>query len=124
MCFPAIEIERCRLESIAAAWHLIRATRAPLNSPSEWAGWSVVNPDANRALYHDRAAAKLCTRCGKHPPRPDRKTCEGCAEYAAARSADFRARRKAAGQCTDCSRPTTGGHQRCKVCRDACRGGD
>ena len=103
MCFPAIEIERCRLESIAAAWHLIRATRAPLNSPSEWSGWQVVNPDGERALYHDRAAAKLCTRCGKHPPRPDRMTCAGCAADAAARSADFRARRKAAATGSACT---------------------
>ena len=101
MCFPARDIERCRLETIAAAWHLIGATRAPLNSPSEWAGWSVISPDADRTRYHDRAAAKLCARCGKHPPRPDRKTCEGCAAAAAARSADFRARRKAAGLCID-----------------------
>ena len=114
-------IEQCRLLSIAAAWRLIGSRRAPLNSPSEWTGWTVISPDADRTRYRDPAAAELCTRCGKNPPRPDRKTCEGCAAAAAARSADFRARRKAAGLCIDCPRPTTGGHVRCKVCRDICR---
>ena len=84
MCFPAVEIEQCRLLSIAAAWRLIGSRRAPLNTPSEWNGWQVVNPDADRRLYAERSAAKLCARCGSNPPRPDRKTCEDCAAGAAA----------------------------------------
>ena len=117
MCFPAVEIEQCRLLSIAAAWRLIGSRPAPLNTPSEWNGWQVVNPDGNRQRNAERAAAKLCTRCGKNPPRPDRKTCEGCAVAAAARSAALRTRRKAAAICLDCRRPTTGGHVRCAGCR-------
>ena len=80
-------------------------------------GWQVVNPDGNRQRYAERAAAKRCTRCGKNPPRPDRKTCEGCAAAAADRSARLRTRRKAAALCLDCGRPTTGGHVRCEDCR-------
>ena len=77
--WTAPAIEQCRLLSIAAAWRLIGSRRAPLNSPSEWIGWQVVNPDGDRQRYAERAAEGLCTRCGKNPPRPDRKTCEGCA---------------------------------------------
>ena len=95
--WTAPDIEHARLLSIAATWRLISSRRAPLNTPSEWNGWQVVNPDGNRQRYAEWAAAKRCTRCGKNPPRTDRKTCEGCAAAAAARSAALRTRRKAAG---------------------------
>ena len=121
--FAAAEIEHVRLLTIAAAWRLIHSRRAPLNSPSEWAGWTVISPDADRTRYAERAAAKLCTRCGEHLPRSDRKMCEDCAMDAAARSAALRTRRKAAGACLDCARPTTGGHVRCTDCRRGARHG-
>ena len=119
--WTAPAIEQCRLLSIAAAWRLIGSRRAPLNTPSEWTGWQVVNPDGERQRYAERAAEGLCTRCGSNPPRPDRKTCEDCAAAAAERSAALRARRKAAGACLDCAAPTTGGHARCAACRREAR---
>ena len=76
MCFPAREIERDRLATIAATWRLIGARRIPINVPSEWTGWQVFDPAADRRRYAERAAAGLCTRCGKCPPRPDGATCE------------------------------------------------
>ena len=120
--WTALAIEECRLLTIAAAWHLVAARCAPPNSPSEWTGWQVVNPDGERRRYRDRIAAKLCARCGSNPPRSDRRTCEACAAGAAARSAALRARRKLAGLCADCGRPTTGGHVRCADCRQGQHG--
>ena len=38
----------------------------------------------------------------------------------AKQSRDFRARRKAAGLCSDCSQPAREGKSRCQVCHDKC----
>lgn len=62
-------------------WRLFTPRRVPVNTPSEWSGWQVINPDGERQRYNGRVAAKLCTRCGKQPPLPDRKACTRCAAY-------------------------------------------
>ena len=59
----------------------------------------------------------MCTRCGKRPPRPDRKTCESCARGLRDSAAALRARRIAAGRCVMCNRPAAGGQTRCAKCR-------
>jgi hypothetical protein len=107
---------------IEGTWRLTAARRPPTNTPSEWTGWHVVNPDADRLRYHDRAANGLCTRCGKQPPRPERKTCQQCAQAAQERSAALRARRIAAGRCVTCNRPA-GRQTRCRKCRRSYRAG-
>ena len=94
--FPAREIERCRLESIAYTWRLIGAHRIPINAPSEWTGWRASDPADDRRRCAERAAAGRagrCTRCGKLPPRPDRQTSESCAAAVAERSRKHRDRR-------------------------------
>ena len=115
--FPRRDIERTRLLAIAATWRLIGARRAPLNAPAEWNGWRIINPDDyERERYASRAAAGLCTRCGKAPSRPGCKTCEGCAAAQRDRAAAMRARRRGAGLCIQCGRPSDGA-ARCETCR-------
>ena len=109
----ALELEYIR--------RVIGATRGLPNAPSDWDGWSIIDPEDERRRYAARRAAGLCTRCGKYPPRPGRKLCEGCAAAAAARSLDLRARRRAAAICTQCGGLASGGHARCETCRDAIR---
>ena len=110
-----------RALDLEAIRRLIGATRGLPNAPSEWTGWQVINPEDERQRYAARAADGSCTRCGRCPPRPGLKLCEGCAVYAAARSRDLRARRRAAGICTQCGGLASGGHARCETCRDAIR---
>ena len=115
------QIKALRLAELAAIRRLIGATAAPINAPSEWIGWQIIAPDAETRRYLQRAARGLCTRCGA-PPRPDRKTCETCAEGQRVRAAALRARRRAAGKCHDCGRPA-GGRSRCSRCREPYRSG-
>ena len=119
--WTAREIEIARLQEIVAILRLTAAHRTPINSPSEWTGWQVVNPESDRRTYAERSAAGLCTRCGKHPPRAGRRTCQRCADDQAARSAALRARRKAAGICVDCGAAAPGS-ARCVECLKAYRG--
>ena len=50
-----------------------------------------------RRLHIERKAAGLCTQCGTAEARPDRTTCEPCAEKRRARDRDRHARLKAEG---------------------------
>ena len=119
--FLRLEIERCRLLTIAAAWRLIGAVRAARNTPSEWDGWQVINPDGERQRYAARGAEGVCTRCGRCPPRPGRKLCEDCAAAQRDRAAKLREKRRGAAICIQCGRLASGGHARCETCRDAIR---
>ena len=121
--FCARDIEAVRLETILYIRRLTGATAAPPNAPSEWIGWQVITPAADRDRYHAHAAAGLCARCGACPPRPGLRTCERCAAYQAGRAAALRARRAAAGRCVDCAAPAGDGHTRCRRCRRRYRRG-
>ena len=69
------------------------------------AGKSRRNPDnaktyeraRSRRQHAERKAAGICTRCGKTPSRPERTTCEPCAEQHRARDRARHARAKAEG---------------------------
>ena len=109
----ALELEYIR--------RVIGATRGLPNAPSDWDGWSIINPDGERQRYATRRAAGLCTRCGKYPPRPVRKLCEDCAAAQRDRAAKLREKRRGAAICIQCGRLASGGHARCQTCRDAIR---
>ena len=119
--WPADDIEICRLLTIAGAWRLIAGHRTPLNTPSEWTGWQLIDPEDGRRRYAARAAEGSCTRCGKCPPRPGRKLCEDCAAAQRDRAAKLREKRRGAAICIQCGRLASGGHARCQTCRDAIR---
>ena len=121
MRWTARQIEALRLAEIRTARRLTGGTAAPINSPSEWIGWSILTPDADTRRYLQRTIRGLCTRCGA-PQRPGRKTCETCAEGQRVRAAALRQRRRAAGKCRDCGRPA-GGQSRCSRCRESYRSG-
>lgn len=103
MAFPAAAIEVCRLQSIAWAWRMIGATRAPINAPSEWDGWTVINPDLKRQQTAEsdsrkraeRHAGGICARCGRAPAAEGRRACARCMRMMRARSRESRERRRA-----------------------------
>ena len=129
--------------------HLLTVGRTPAAAPSAARGrvhsrtvaalaidWPMGEP-IDRSPSHEgsttaRADAGLCPRCGKHPPRPDRKTCQRCADDQRNRAATLRARRIARGLCVTCG-GAAGGHgrspgfeqqaviPRCRVHHPACR---
>ena len=102
--------------------------------------------ERDRKLYAERAAAGICTRCGRAPARPERTTCGPCAEKHRARDRkrDARARaqgmpyggrdpearrkaarersrrrseaRQAAGLCVRCAAPAPDGRAYCPPC--------
>ena len=53
--------------------------------------------ERSRRLHAERKAAGTCTKCGKAPARPDRTTCEPCAERHRARDRERLAKAKAEG---------------------------
>ena len=53
--------------------------------------------ERDRRLHAERKAARICTKCGRAPARPDRTTCEPCAERHRARDRARHARAKAQG---------------------------
>ena len=53
--------------------------------------------ERSRTVYAERAAAGLCTKCGREQARPERTTCEPCAAQHRARDRDRHARAKAEG---------------------------
>ena len=121
MRWTARQIEALRLADIAAVRRLTGARAAPPNAPSEWIGWSILTPDADARRYLQRRTRGECTRCGA-PPRPGLRTCAPCADRQRARSAAFRARRRAAGACIECGQAATAG-ARCAACRVSYRDG-
>ena len=112
------DAEALRALELVAIRRLIGATRGLPNAPSDWDGWSIIDPNDEKKRYAARRAAGLCTRCGQHPPRPGRKLCETCAAAASVRSLELRVRRRGAAICIQCgAAETTGGHARCETCR-------
>lgn len=87
-----LQIEALRRAEIAWIKRLTAARAAPPNAPSEWAGWQIVAPDADRRRYLRRRVAGACTRCGAGP-LASRTLCEGCRERQRAASAAHRATR-------------------------------
>ncbi len=53
--------------------------------------------ERDRRLHAERKAARICTKCGRAPARPDRTTCKPCAELHRARDRARYARTKAQG---------------------------
>ncbi len=62
------------------------------------------------------AAVDICTVCHHRQARPGRRTCGECAEAAAARRRELRARRVEAKLCTECGKPVKDGKM-CAACR-------
>lgn len=118
--FPAIEIERCRLETIIHVKRLTAAVREHSIFPSDWDGWRVFTPDVDAERYETRSREGKCTVCGG-TPREGRKLCEICADKQRARAAAFRERRKAAGACVNCGAAVDPPSVRCAACRVADR---
>ena len=121
MRWTARQIEALRLAEIAAARRLIGATAAPVNSPSNWIGWSILTPGADTRRYLQRAARGECTRCGG-TPRHGLRTCTPCAERQRERARAMRARRRASRACIECGQAATDG-ARCAACRVSYRDG-
>lgn len=46
---------------------------------------SETDTTSSTSRYRKRLAAGLCARCGTRPPRPNRNTCQSCADKAAIR---------------------------------------
>lgn len=113
--------DRCRDRTAPARHHRRRGapescSPRPLNSQSV----RVVRLDRNRPrcgriVYNGRGAARLCRRCGKNPPQPDRKACQPRAHVQRDRAAALRTRRLARGLCVQCGGPA-GGQTRCPKC--------
>lgn len=62
------------------------------------------NGDGCQRLYWKRVAQGLCSRCGEGPPRPGKRSCQGCTDAQIARLAVRYVRLKAAGRCVACNR--------------------
>ena len=113
----AAQIEALRLAEIAYLRRLTGARAAPVNAPSEWVGWQIVTPDADRRRYLMRRVEGACTRCGGRP-LATRTLCAVCRDGQRRRSAALRARRRGAGRCIQCNGPA-GRFARCAACRGA-----
>lgn len=92
MAWTAIQVEALRLAQISWARRLTGARAAPINAPSEWIGWQIITPDANRRRYLRRLVDGTCTRCGGGP-LASRTLCERCRERQRRASAANRAKR-------------------------------
>lgn len=69
-------------------------------------------------LREERAAAGVCTRCGKRPPALPNMRCQRCIDSARDGRQTLAARRVAAGICTGCGkRRAIKGIQQCRKCR-------
>ena len=120
-----------------------RAEGAPRRDPARAKEYE---RERRRRLYAERTAAGTCTKCGQAPARPDRTTCEPCAEKHRERDRERLARakaegltyggrdpekrreagrkhgrrrtdsRRAAGLCVKCATPAPGGKAYCESC--------
>ncbi len=72
----------------------LRAEGTPRRDPAKAREYE---RERDRRLYVERTAAGVCTKCGKAPARPDRTTCEPCAEKHRAHDRKRLARAKAEG---------------------------
>ena len=72
----------------------LRAEGAPRRDPARAKEYE---RERSRRLYAERVATGICAKCGQAPARPDRTTCESCAEKHRARDRERLARAKAEG---------------------------
>ena len=72
----------------------LRAAGKPRRDPDNAKAYE---RDRSRREHAERKAAGICARCGKAPARPDRTTCEPCAEQHRARDRARHAKAKAEG---------------------------
>lgn len=66
--------------------------------------------------YYRRKEAGLCPRCGEKSARPGRVYCEACSRRAYEEKTAIKQRRKDAGKCVWCERPTRPGKRMCLPC--------
>ena len=59
--WSAAQIEALRRAEIAWIQRLTGARAAPVNAPSEWVGWQIITPDADRRRYVKRLVEGGCT---------------------------------------------------------------
>ncbi len=91
LCAPCGEKRRASERTRAAR---LRAEGKPVRDPVRAKDYE---RERGRRLHAERKAAGLCTKCGRAPARPDRTTCEPCAEKHRARDRARHARAKAEG---------------------------
>ncbi len=91
LCEPCAEKRRAADRARSAR---LRAERKPKRKPAQAKQYE---RERSRRLHFERKAAGICTRCGKAPARPERTTCEPCAEQHRARDRARHARAKAEG---------------------------
>ena len=72
----------------------LRAEGTPRRDPAKAREYE---RERSRRLYAERVAVGTCTKCGKAPARPDRTTCEPCAEKHRERDRERLVRAKAEG---------------------------
>ena len=72
----------------------LRAEGKPRRDPAQAKRYE---RERSRQVHAERKAAGICTKCGKAPARPERTTCEPCAEQHRARDRERHARAKADG---------------------------
>jgi hypothetical protein len=82
-----------------------------------------IDRNGRKALYWRRVKAGLCTRCGKEPARPGKRTCAPCASFEAACSRKYLARinplMSKLGLCVCCHhREAMPGQTKCGVCSE------
>ena len=91
LCEPCAE--KCRAADRARSARL-RAEGKPVRDPEQAKRHE---RERGRRQHAERKAAGICTKCGRAPARPDRTTCEPCAERHRARDRARHARAKAEG---------------------------
>ena len=91
LCEPCAE--KCRAADRARSARL-RTEGKPRRDPEQA---KLYERERSRRLHAERAAAGICTKCGRVPARPARTTCEPCAEQHRARDRARHARAKAEG---------------------------
>ena len=140
LCEPCAEKRRAADRARSAR---LRAEGKPRRDPDNAKRYE---RERSRRLHAERKAAGIYTKCGKAPARPERTTCEPCAEQHRARDRARHARakaegipyggrdpearrrtgrkrsrrrseaRRAAGVCVNCATPAPGGKAYCDPC--------
>ncbi len=91
LCTPCAEKRNAADRARSAR---LRAAGKPVRDPVQAKEYE---RERGRRLHAERKEAGICTKCGRAPARPDRTTCEPCAEKHRARDRARHARAKAEG---------------------------
>ena len=91
LCEPCLEKRRAADRARSAK---LRAEGKPRRDPERA---RLYERERSRREHAERKAAGICTKCGRAPARPERTTCEPCAEQHRARDRARHARAKAEG---------------------------